>query len=133
VEVVRPLVDVRGPWLDGLRPSAVTCHARDTTGHEDAHHLRGRDVDAALDHQQVHHVLGVRKARPPPARDRHRTVEPQGADAFARGGHVARVRVEAVDEVAVARAEEGGEPALAAPDVDDEAALDARVLQDILR
>ena len=129
VQEVRPLVDILGPRLDGpgpftLRPNV--CHAART---QDAEHLLDGQTERPLRDDEVDEVVDVRQPFPRPRVDRHRPVEAERLEVLAGLLDLGGVAVQAVYQVAAAGAQSGREPAVAAADVDDQAALDSRCLE----
>ncbi len=135
VEIMRPLVDLLRPPLDGLRPGLPLLDIGHAARRKHAHHLGllRRDGAEGLDHNEVDEVLDVGKPLARPPLNRHRAVQAERPNVPARRLDVRRVGVEAVDQVIVAGAQRRRQAPLAAPHVNEEPALDAGLLQNLLR
>ncbi len=130
VQVMRPLVNLVGARLEGSVPGAGLLNVRHTVRAEDAQNLGGGDVAEVLGHKQVDEVIDVRQPLAAELVHRHGAVDAERPDVRARLGDVLRAGVQAVDEVGVAGAEGGGQSAVAAAQVHDEAALGPRRVED---
>ena len=75
VQVVRPLVDVFWPRLDGLGPAAVLPHVCHTVGREDAHHLGHRRITEILGDDEIDQIIDVRQRPAPPQLHRHLAIQ----------------------------------------------------------
>jgi len=133
VQVVRPLVDLVRTGLDRLRPRAALLDVGHAVGREDPHHLGHADRAEVPGDEKVDEVVDVRQARARPPLDRHLAGQAERLDVPAGLLDVRLVGIEAVDEIGIARAECGRQFAVAAADVDDQAAGDACGVQDLFR
>ena len=52
VEVVRPVVEFLGPWLDGSAPISTALDVGNTAGPQHSHQFIGRDVAEVFTDQQ---------------------------------------------------------------------------------
>ena len=129
VQEVRPFVDVSRPGLHRLLPA----YHRHAARSEDAHHFGHRHVAQRLRHEEIHQVVHVRQALAVERLDGYLAVEALRQDMPARGGDALRRGVEPLHEVALVGAQGGREPSVAAGEMHDEAALDACLLEDLLR
>ena len=131
VQVVGPLVDFIGAGLHGFLPPVVLLHVGRATRSKHTQALLDRNPARVLRHEQVDEVVGVGQFGPGQPVDRHLAIEAEGPDVLACGGHVFRARIEPVDEIGVARPQSGGEPAVAATEMHDQAAPDTGGCEDL--
>jgi hypothetical protein len=130
---VRPLVYLLRPSLNLLLPAALrldVCHA---LGYQDAHDLGIRYRAKVLGNDKVDRVVDVGQPVAVEVFDRHLAVQAERADVGTRLIDVLDTSIEAVHEITVAGAQSGGELAVTAPNVNDEAALDVGSGQDAAR
>ena len=124
VQVVRPLVDVVGPRLDGRVPPAAFPHARHAAAPAREDLFLG-NLSRPLAHQKVDQIIDIRQSPAGPRFGRDLSVKAQRPDPLAGRGHVARIGIQALHKIAVVDMQGGRKLAVAAAQVHDEAPVDA--------
>ena len=122
VQVVGPLVDLRRPRLDCLRPSVGGSNAGGAAGGQDTHHLVAGYFPAVLHHEQIDEVIRIGQRLAVESIDGHRPVDPHRMDGFARPIDVVGIDVQPMHQVALTAAERRGQRSVAAPHVDHKTA-----------
>ncbi len=125
VEEVRPLINVLRTRLHRL----LAGDKRDAAGREYPHHFVHRNDAGLFRHNQVHEVVRVWQHSTTPTLHADRPVQAERLNVLARCRHVL---VEAVNDEAVVDAQRCGGLAIAAADVNNEAAFDATGLDDVI-
>ena len=133
VEIVGPLVDLPRPWLDGLRPPAILLDVGDALGRQRPHDLAPRDPAEVLRDEQADDAVGIRELVSLESVDGDDAVQAERPDTLTGPPNISRIPVEAVNEVAVARPQPGGQLAVAAAEVDDQSTLDPGGVEDLPR
>jgi hypothetical protein len=134
VQIVAPLVDLRRPRLDEFfrgRLPAIRDKDRDTAGAEDAQEFFLGNRGRTIDHDQIDQIVDVWQPSSIQPVDRHGPVKSSFAQRLAGRRHIVRVSIQPVNHIAVAGPQGGRQPAVAAAQVDHQAAPHAADLEDL--
>ena len=138
MQVVRPVVDFLGPRLERLapprqgRPRLCSLDVRHPVRAEHPQDLVHRHVAEVLGHDEVHQVVDVGQVDPVEAVGGDLAVEPDGLNVLTGLAHVLRVAVQPLHKIPAVGPQSGGQLSVAAAEVYDQPALDARFLKDCL-
>ncbi len=120
MEIVGPLINVLGTWLDIHTPRVSVLHVCHASGDEHAHHLTHRDLPEFVCNQQVDEVITVRQAQPIPAFNRDGTIQIGGLNEFARLLNISGIIVQSVDPVHLALTQGRRQPSIPTANVNDQ-------------
>jgi hypothetical protein len=102
VQVVGPIVDIRGSRLDFLDELAVPLHIRHAAGPQHAHYFVDLHVAQVVGNQQRDQVLGIGQRAAVELVGRNGTVKAERLNVLARLPNVGGIGIEPLDHVALA-------------------------------
>ena len=134
VQIVRPLVDFVRPGLHAcLGPLTVRLNTHHTVGDQDSHHFGLRNSGKILGDNEVDGVINVGQAISRMMFHEDTSVRANRLNVLPCCCDILGSTVEPVNQESVCRSKCRCQSALAATEVDNHAALDARGCQDLLR
>ena len=132
VKKVRPVVDIRWPGLDGFFPVAALLDIGDAAGTQDSHYLIGIDLAGIFGYDKIDEIVDIRQQGACKRVNRNLAADTAGANIFPSLADHFSVHIEAMDEKTIIFQQFRGQGAIAASEMNDQAALDVGRVEDPL-